>query len=56
MRDDDVVGETNMGSLRHFSDEINQATVGTECGIVLDSFNDYAEGDLIVAYRMERVN
>ena len=56
MRDDDVVGETNMSSLRHFSDEINQAMVGTECGIVLDSFNDYAEGDLIVAYRMERVN
>ncbi|MYC34627.1 MAG: translation initiation factor IF-2 [Chloroflexi bacterium] len=56
MRDDDVIAETEMSSLRHFRDEVNQATAGTECGIVLDSFNDYEEGDVILAYRMERVN
>ena len=56
MREDEVVAETAMSSLRHFRDEINQATAGTECGIVLDSFNEYEEGDVIVAYRMERVN
>ncbi len=56
MRDDDVVTETQIGSLRHFRDEVNQATAGTECGIVLDGFNDFEEGDLIVAYRMERSN
>ena len=56
MRDDDVIAETQMSSLRHFRDEVNQATAGTECSIVLDSFNDYAEGDVILAYRMERVN
>jgi translation initiation factor IF-2 len=56
MREEDVVVETEMASLRHFRDEINQATAGTECGIVLDSFNQYEEGDIIVSYRMERVN
>jgi len=56
MREDDVIAETAMSSLRHFRDEVNQATAGTECGIVLDSFNDYEEGDVILAYRMERVN
>ena len=56
VRDDDVVTETQIGSLRHFRDEVNQATAGTECGIVLDGFNDFEEGDLIVAYRMERSN
>ena len=56
MRDDEVVRETQIGSLRHFRDEVNQATAGTECGIVLDGFNDFEEGDLIVAYRMERAN
>ena len=56
MREDDVISETHMSSLRHFRDEVNQATAGTECGIVLDSFNDYEEGDVILAYRMERVN
>ena len=56
MREDGVIAETAMSSLRHFRDEVNQATAGTECGIVLDSFNDYEEGDVILAYRMERVN
>ena len=56
MRDDDALTETQIGSLRHFRDEVNQATAGTECGIVLDNFNDFEEGDLIVAYRMERAN
>ena len=56
MRDDNMMLETDIGSLRHFRDEVNQATAGTECGIILDGFNDYEEGDVIVAYRMERVN
>ena len=56
MRQENVVVETEMASLRHFRDEINQATAGTECGIVLDSFNQYEEGDIIVSYRMERVD
>ena len=56
MREDDIITETEMSSLRHFRDEVNQATAGTECGIMLDSFNDFEEGDVIMAYRMERVN
>ena len=56
MRDDKQVLETKISSLRHFRDEVNQATAGTECGIMLNGFNDYAEGDVIVAYRMERAN
>ncbi len=55
-RDNEVVTETQIGSLRHFRDEVNQATAGTDCGIVLDGFNEFEEGDLIVAYRMERAN
>ena len=56
MRQENSVIETGINSLRHFRDEVNQATAGTECGIVLDGFNDYQEGDVIVAYRMERVS
>ena len=56
MRSDQLITETQIGSLRHFRDEVNQATAGTECGIVLDGFNDFEEGDLIVAYRTERAN
>ena len=56
MREDSIMTETEIGSLRHFRDEINQANAGTECGIVLDGYNDFNEGDVIVSYRMERVN
>ena len=56
MRDDAMLLETDIGSLRHFRDEVNQAMAGTECGITLQGFNDFEEGDLIVAYRMERAN
>ena len=56
MRGDEVVTETQIGSLRHFRDEVNQANAGTDCGIVLGDFNEFEEGDLIVAYRMERAN
>ena len=55
-RNDAVVTETQIGSLRHFRDEVNQATAGTDCGIILGDFNEFEEGDLIVAYRMERAN
>ena len=56
MREDDIMTETQISSLRHFRDEVNQATAGTECGIVLDDFNEFEEGDVIVSYRMERAN
>ena len=56
MREEEVMAETDIESLRHFRDEVNQATAGTECGIMLDSYNEFEEGDVIVAYRMERVN
>ena len=56
LREDDIMVETEISSLRHFRDEVNQATAGTECGIVLGDYNDFEEGDVIVAYRMERAN
>ena len=56
MRENNLMAETEIGSLRHFRDEVNQATAGTDCGIVLSDYNGYEEGDVIVAYRMERVN
>lgn len=56
MRGEENVLETQISSLRHFREEVNQAQAGTECGIMLDGFNDFEEGDVIVAYRMERAN
>ena len=56
LREDDIMVETEINSLRHFREEVNQATAGTECGIVLADYNEFEEGDVILVYRMERAN
>ena len=48
------VAETTLASLRHFRDEVNEMNAGTECGIVLQGFNEFQEGDILEVYRQER--
>lgn len=54
MRDGQNLTETTISSLRHFRDEVNEMNAGTECGIVLQGFNEFAEGDVLEVYRQER--
>lgn len=51
IRSEEVIGDYPVLSLRHFRDEVNEMATGTECGIVLDSFNEYMEGDIIEIHR-----
>ena len=53
MRDGKEIHETTIASLRHFREEVNEMTAGTECGITLQGFNDIEEGDLIEVHRQE---
>ncbi|MDP6495547.1 MAG: translation initiation factor IF-2, partial [Dehalococcoidia bacterium] len=53
-RDGILLEESSVTSLRHFRDEVNEATNGTECGIVLQGYNDFEEGDILEAHREER--
>jgi translation initiation factor IF-2 len=53
LRDGQEIQEATVASLRHFRDEVNEMTAGTECGITLQGFNDMQEGDLIEAHRQE---
>jgi translation initiation factor IF-2 len=39
--------ESRVSSLRHFREDVREMTAGFECGIVLEGFNDYREGDVI---------
>ena len=54
MRDGDVIHETSIASLRHFREEVNEMTAGTECGIILQGFNDFQQGDVLEAHRQEQ--
>ena len=48
------VAQTTITSLRHFRDEVNEMNVGTECGIVLQGFNEFQTGDILEVFRQER--
>ena len=48
------VAETTISSLRHFRDEVNDMNAGTECGIILQGFNEFQTGDIVEVYRHER--
>ena len=54
VRGTQTVAETSIASLRHFRDEVNDVNAGTECGIVLQGFNEYETGDVLEAHRQER--
>ena len=53
MRETEVIHETTIASLRHFRDEVNEMNAGTECGVLLQGFNDFQEGDVLEAHRQE---
>ena len=42
--------------LRRFKDDVREVTQGFDCGITLEDFADFAEGDLIEAYVVEQQN
>ncbi|MBL17177.1 MAG: translation initiation factor IF-2, partial [Chloroflexi bacterium] len=48
------VEDGTVTSLRHFREEVNEMNAGTECGIVIQGFNDYQEGDMLEVHRQER--
>ncbi len=47
--------EGSIASLRRFKDDVNEVREGFECGIILDGFDDVAEGDIFEMYSSERV-
>lgn len=56
LRGRELVWEGAMDTLKRFQDDVREVATGFECGISLDGFNDFNEGDIIESYTMERVN
>jgi translation initiation factor IF-2 len=55
LRDNVVVHEGKISSLRRFKDDVSEVKSGFECGIGLANFNDIKLGDVIEVFTMERV-
>jgi translation initiation factor IF-2 len=54
-RGNEVIFEGHIESLRRFQDDVPEVRRGFECGIALRGFAGFAVGDVIEAYRQERV-
>jgi translation initiation factor IF-2 len=55
VRDNVVVWQGRLASLRRFKDDVSEVKSGTECGIALERFNDIKVGDVIEVFAVERV-
>jgi len=55
LRDNIVIYTGRIASLRRFKDDASEVKQGFECGIGLDKFNDVKVGDVIEAFRIEKV-
>ena len=52
LRDNTVIYEGELESLRRFKDDVNEVKSGTECGIGVKNYNDVKNGDQIECYRL----
>ena len=55
LRDNRVIYEGKISSLRRFKDDVSEVRTGFECGIGLDNFQDVKPGDIIEAFTREEV-
>jgi translation initiation factor IF-2 len=55
LRDNVVVWQGRLASLRRFKDDVSEVKAGLECGIALERFNDVKVGDVIEVFSVERV-
>ena len=55
LRDSVVVYEGDLGTLKHFKDDVREVTNGNECGIALENYNDVQQGDVIECFDVKEV-
>ena len=55
MRNGETVHESIIGSLKRVDDDAREVVAGLECGIMVDGYDSFEEGDEIVAFHKEQV-
>ncbi|WP_298269633.1 translation initiation factor IF-2 [Geobacter sp.] len=55
LRDNIVIYEGKMSSLRRFKEDVKEVATGYECGIGLENYNDIKVGDIIEDFEIEKV-
>ncbi|HEV2574726.1 translation initiation factor IF-2 [Methylocella sp. CPCC 101449] len=55
IRDNVVVHEGKLSTLKRFKDEVKEVVAGQECGMAFENYQDMRPGDVIECYRVEEV-
>jgi translation initiation factor IF-2 len=55
LRDQKVIYEGNLKTLKRFKDEVREVKDGYECGISLENWEDIQEGDVLECYEVREV-
>ncbi|GAA5098568.1 translation initiation factor IF-2 [Bartonella acomydis] len=56
IRDNIVIHEGKLKTLKRFKDEVNEVQSGQECGIAFENYEDIRAGDMIETFRIEHIN
>ena len=55
IRDNIVIHDGHLATLKRFKDDVKEVTKGFECGMQIEDYNDIKEGDIIEVYVMEEI-
>lgn len=55
IRENVVIYDGHLSTLKRFKDDVKEVTKGFECGIQIENYNDIKEGDVIEVYIMEEI-
>jgi translation initiation factor IF-2 len=55
IRDNVVVHEGKLSTLKRFKDEVKEVVAGQECGMAFENYHDMRAGDVIECYRVETI-
>ncbi|MBM3520370.1 MAG: translation initiation factor IF-2, partial [Alphaproteobacteria bacterium] len=55
IRDNVVIHEGTLSTLKRFKDEVREVQVGQECGMAFENYQDMRQGDVIECFRVEKV-
>ena len=55
IRNGEVIFSGAIGSLKRFKDDVREVSEGMECGVTIDGFDKYQQGDMIEVYEVESI-
>ena len=56
LRDNVVITENKVSSLKRIKDDVKEVLAGFECGVGIENYNDIKVGDIIECFTMEEIN